>query len=279
MKKSTTTYQFGILLLFVGISLFAQFNAADENAAFRFQLDRMLAQPMPVPGPAPASSVSPNRWTSQEDDFNSRLQKRLKYSEMKQKAIRARRWDHALEYALEARENRNNGEPSINLAEMALELSMLYWNTNDKYNAEKEMERCVYILKNAPKIYRNGYERAEVFYDKMQQGELPNSFSSDDFLIGPNYLLGFVLEIAKIQWWQGTSAVIARNKALGSYFDSMKQSYQYQADAERRTEIRSAEYEYYKKTKKEFDPNNRPREAAAQSAWDSCKRIYDIFCK
>ena len=158
-----------------------------------------LPQPIytPVPQNNPAQSI--NNW--------------LQYAEKKRKAIENENWSSAIRYARQELDAMPN--VSINNAKTRLQLSMLLWNDDERYEAKKEMQRCLNILKNDPHIYHEGSERAEKFLEKMNDEEIPRRFSASDINRSEtNYLFGFIMEVVERQWNRGITQSIERNRMM-----------------------------------------------------------------
>lgn len=255
--------------------MFAQiWNIPDENEAFRRNIDQMTPPIQFNPQPLPQPSYTPIPQNINTQNINNWLQ----YAERKRKAIDNENWTSAIRYARQELNAMPN--VSINNAKTRLQLSMLLWNNGDRYEAKKEMQICFNILRNDPNIFREGFERAEKFLEKMKDEELPRRFTSNDINRSEtNYLFGFIMEIAERQWNQGLDRSIERNRMMESYFSSMSKSYKLQADYEASRAVQSADYDYRKETKMDFDPGKRPESPSARRAWESCNRIHEIFCR
>lgn len=170
-----------------------------------------------------------------------------------------------------------SGNASVNQAGDLIFLSMLCWNIRQKNNAIAAAEKAIQIMRNDRNLGNGCEARARIFLTKMKQNKLPPQFTPRD-LLRSSGVFSYIMEIPNALFHKKMAQVTARYEALGAFADSQRKSYQMQGEAQARTARFYAKQEYWNETRESFDPTRRPSyRGQKQDAWDSCKKIHDIF--
>ena len=165
----------------------------------------------------------------------------------------------------------------INLASDYVSLAMLQWNQNYKASAKASMRKAIEVMRTGKYIGNSSCEeRAVIFLKKMENDELPKSFNSDDT---KSYgVLGYIMEAPRAAYNKKIQELNHRSDVLALYASSMSKSYRMQGESQARWAKLSARAEYQKATGKTFSPDAPPPSgSSSREAWDSCKKVYDIF--
>ena len=165
----------------------------------------------------------------------------------------------------------------INLAADYVSLAMLQWNQNYKASAKASMRKAIEVMRTGKYIGNSSCEeRAVIFLKKMENDELPESFNSDDT---KSYgVLGYIMEVPRAAYNKKIQELNHRSDVLALYASSMSKSYRMQGESQARRAKLSAGAEYQKATGKTFSPDAPPPSgSSSREAWESCKKIYDIF--
>ena len=165
----------------------------------------------------------------------------------------------------------------INLASDYVSLAMLQWNQNYKASAKASMRKAIEVMRTGKYIGNSSCEeRAVIFLKKMENDELPKSFNSDD--TNSYGVLGYIMEAPRAAYNKKIQELNHRSDVLALYASSMSKSYRMQGESQARRAKLSARAEYQKATGKTFSPDAPPPSgSSSREAWDSCKKVYDIF--
>ena len=165
----------------------------------------------------------------------------------------------------------------INLASDYVSLAMLQWNQNYKASAKASMRKAIEVMRTGKYIGNSSCEeRAVIFLKKMENDELPKSFNSDD--TNSYGVLGYIMEAPRAAYNKKIQELNHRSDVLALYASSMSKSYRMQGESQARWAKLSARAEYQKATGKTFSPDAPPPSgSSSREAWDSCKKVYDIF--
>ena len=202
--------------------------------------------------------------------------KYLIFSQKQKIAIRAEKWQDAIANTI----GMINLTKDNNISASAfLQLGSLLWLSGNQSKAVSAINRSIHIMRYSSNVDASVTMCAKKILARVSKSNTPPTPQEKSALI--HYII--TLNNTAINFYENVESEkqrqedIRRHNLLMKRFDAEITRLKQEDKRIEKEAKRKADQEYWKKTRKSFDPTRRPQNGYAREQWDAAKRIYDIF--
>ena len=202
----------------------------------------------------------------------------ITFSKKQRIAIRSEKWQDAIANTI----GMINQTKDNNISASAfLQLGSLLWLSGNQSKAVSAINRSIHIMRYSSNVDASVTMSAKKILARVSKSNTPPTPQEKSALI--HYII--TLNNTAINFYENVESEkqrqedIRRHNLLMKRFDAEITRLKQEDKRIEKEAKRKADQEYWKKTRKSFDPTRRPPNGYAREQWDAAKRIYDIFDK